>query len=187
MSFLDPFLEKMKLNDEDEEYMFDEADEDEDDEEEEEDVAPVRDKRSFASKKRRSTVREALEDDDEEEVQERPVRPVRSPRNNIVAMRTSSKAGMEVCMIKPTSVDDGVEICDTLRSGRTVVINLEGIPTDVAQRIIDFASGACYAMNGNMQPISNFIVLATPKHVELTGDFNDVVSGNGINVTSRNN
>jgi cell division inhibitor SepF len=102
-------------------------------------------------------------------------------------MRSSSKGGMEVCMIKPTSVDDGVEICDTLRSGRTVVINLEGIPTDVAQRIIDFASGACYAMNGNMQPISNFIVLATPKHVELTGDFNDVVSGNGLNVTSRNN
>ena len=182
MSFLDPFLEKMKLNDEDEEYMFDEAEEEEEEEEEE---APVRDKRSFVPKKRRS-VRE-MPEDDEEEVQERPVRPVRSPRNNIVAMRSSSKGGMEVCMIKPTSVDDGVEICDTLRSGRTVVINLEGIPTDVAQRIIDFASGACYAINGNMQPISNFIVLATPKHVELTGDFNDVVSGNGINVTSRNN
>ncbi len=181
MSFLDPFLEKMKLNDEDEEYMFDETEEDEEEEEQE---APVRDKRSFVPKKRRP-VREIPEDD--EEVQERPVRPVRSPRNNIVAMRSSSKGGMEVCMIKPTSVDDGVEICDTLRSGRTVVINLEGIPTDVAQRIIDFASGACYAMNGNMQPISNFIVLATPKHVELTGDFNDVVSGNGINVTSRNN
>ena len=184
MSFLDPFLEKMKLNDEDEEYMFDEEEEDEDEDEEEE--APVRDKRSFVPKKRRTTVREVPEEDEEEEVPERPVRPVRSPRNNIVAMRSSSKGGMEVCMIKPTSVDDGVEICDTLRSGRTVVINLEGIPTDVAQRIIDFASGACYAMNGNMQPISNFIVLATPKHVELTGDFNDMVSGNGLNVTSRN-
>ena len=184
MSFLDPFLEKMKLNDEDEEYIFDEAEEDED---EEEDSAPVRDRRSFVPKKRRSSVREIQEDNDEEDVHERPVRPVRSPRNNIVAMRSSSKGGMEVCMIKPTSVDDGVEICDTLKSGRTVVINLEGIPTDVAQRIIDFASGACYAMNGNMQPISNFIVLATPKHVELTGDFNDVISGNGINVTSRNN
>ena len=185
MSFLDPFLEKMKLNDEDEEYMFDEDEEDEDEEEEEEAV-PTREKRSFVPKKRRPSVRE-VQEEEEEEVQERPVRPVRSPRNNIVAMRSSSKGGMEVCMIKPTSVDDGVEICDTLRSGRTVVINLEGIPTDVAQRIIDFASGACYAMNGNMQPISNFIVLATPKHVELTGDFNDVVSGNGLNVTSRNN
>jgi len=41
-------------------------------------------------------------------------------------------------------------------------------------------------MNGNMQPISNFIVLATPKNVELSGDFNDMVSGNGIDVTKRN-
>lgn len=185
MSFFDPFLEKMKLNDEDEEYMFDENEDEEDEEDEE--AAPVREKRSFAAKKRRP-VREVPDDDEEEdEVQERPVRPTRNSRNNIVAMRSSSKGGMEVCMIKPTSVDDGVEICDTLRSGRTVVINLEGIPTDVAQRIIDFASGACYAMNGNMQPISNFIVLATPKHVELTGDFNDMMSGNGINVTTRNN
>lgn len=183
MSFFDPFLEKMKLNDEDEEYMFDENEEDEEDEEEE--AAPVREKRTFAAKRRRPA--REMEEDEEEEIQERPVRPARNTRNNIVAMRSSSKAGMEVCMIKPTSVDDGVEICDTLRSGRTVVINLEGIPTDIAQRIIDFASGACYAMNGNMQPISNFIVLATPKNVELTGDFNDMMSGNGINVTTRNN
>lgn len=184
MSFFDPFLEKMKLNDEDdEEYMFEEGEEEDD--EEEDDDAPVREKRSFAPKKRRP-VREA-EDEEENEVPERTVRPARTSRNNIVAMRGSVKGAMEVCMIKPTSVDDGVEICDTLRSGRTVVINLEGIPTDVAQRIIDFASGACYAMNGNMQPISNFIVLATPKNVELSGDFNDMVSGNGINVTKRTN
>ena len=180
MSIFDPFLEKMKLNDEDdEEYMFDE-DEGGDDEEEEE--TPVREKRSLMPKKRRP----ARDEEEEEEEVERPVRPARTSRNNIVAMRGSVKGAMEVCMIKPTSVDDGVEICDTLRSGRTVVINLEGIPTDVAQRIIDFASGACYAMNGNMQPISNFIVLATPKNVELSGDFNDMVSGEGVNVTKRN-
>lgn len=184
MSFFDPFLEKMKLNDEDEDYLFDENEE-EDDEADEEESTPVREKRSFAAKKRRPA--REVEDDEEEEVAERSGRSARGSRNNIVAMRSSSRGGMEVCMIKPTSVDDGVEICDTLRSGRTVVINLEGIPTDVAQRIIDFASGACYAMSGNMQPISNFIVLATPKHVELTGDFNDMMSGNGINVTTRNN
>jgi len=182
MSFFDPFLEKMKLNDEDdEEYMFEEG---EDEEDEGEDETPVREKRPFAPKKRRPA--RDVEEEEEEEVLERPARPARPSRNNIVAMRGSVKGAMEVCMIKPTSVDDGVEICDTLRSGRTVVINLEGIPTDVAQRIIDFASGACYAMNGNMQPISNFIVLATPKNVELSGDFNDMVSGNGIDVTKRN-
>ena len=45
---------------------------------------------------------------------------------------------MEVCVIKPSSIEDEIEITDTLLNGRTVVINMEGLNVDVAQRIIDF-------------------------------------------------
>ena len=58
---------------------------------------------------------------------------------------------MEVCVIKPNSIDDEREITDTLLNGRTVVINMEGLSVDIAQRIIDFISGATYAMQGNLQ------------------------------------
>ena len=44
----------------------------------------------------------------------------------------------EVCVIKPTTVEDSREITDTLLSNRTVVLNVEGLDMDVAQRIIDF-------------------------------------------------
>ena len=40
---------------------------------------------------------------------------------------------------------DEIEITDTLLNGRTVVINMEGLNVDVAQRIIDFTSGSAYA------------------------------------------
>ena len=86
---------------------------------------------------------------------------------------------MEVSMIKPTSMEDSKEICDYLLAGKAVVLNMEGLHTEVAQRIIDFSSGATYSMNGNLQKISNYIFIATPESVELSGDFQDLLGGGG--------
>ena len=82
---------------------------------------------------------------------------------------------MEVCVIKPNSIDDEREITDTLLNGRTVVINMEGLNVDIAQRIIDFISGATYAMQGNLQKISTYIFLATPSGVDISGDIQNIV------------
>ena len=78
---------------------------------------------------------------------------------------------MEVTMIKPTSMDDSRNICDQLLDGKAVVLNMEGMNTDTAQRIIDFTLGAIYSMDGDLQMISQFIFIATPSNVELSGDF----------------
>ena len=88
--------------------------------------------------------------------------------------------GMEVSLIKPTSLDDAKEICDYLLAGKAVVLNMEGIHTETAQRIIDFTSGSTYSMNGNLQKISNYIFIATPQSVELSGDFQDLLSGGNL-------
>ena len=58
-----------------------------------------------------------------------------------------------------------------------VVLNLEGIDVDVAQRIIDFASGSCYAISGNLQKISHYIFIITPSSVDVSGDFQDIFGG----------
>ena len=83
---------------------------------------------------------------------------------------------MEVCVIKPTSVDDAREITETLLSGSTVILNLEGLDLEVAQRIIDFTSGATFAINGNLQKISNYIFLVTPTNVGISGDLTDLLN-----------
>ena len=59
----------------------------------------------------------------------------------------------------------------------------------MAQRIIDFTSGATYSMNGNLQKISNYIFIATPDSVELSGDFQDILaagSAMGMDVSGLN-
>ena len=87
-----------------------------------------------------------------------------------------SGAGNEVCIFKPTSIEDSREITETLLQGKAVVINFEGLHVEISQRIIDFISGACYALNGNLQKISNFIFIATPDSVDISGDFQDLLA-----------
>ena len=86
---------------------------------------------------------------------------------------------MEVCVIKPTTIEDEIEIADTLLSGRTVLINMEGLNVEIAQRIIDFTSGATYAMHGSLQKVSHYIFLATPNGVDISGDIQNLMDAFG--------
>ena len=86
-------------------------------------------------------------------------------------------SGNEVCIFKPSSIEDSREITETLLSGKAVVINFEGLHVEISQRIIDFISGSCYALDGNLQKISNYIFIATPNSVDISGDFQDLFGG----------
>ena len=55
--------------------------------------------------------------------------------------------------------------------------NVEGLDMDVAQRIIDFTSGSTYAVGGNLQKISHYIFIITPRNVDISGDFQEILSG----------
>ena len=102
------------------------------------------------------------------------------PRSaNVVPMHGSKTEHMEVVVKRPASMDDANEITDTLLSGRAVILNLEGIHVDVAQRIIDYSAGSVYAMRGNFQRITNYIFVVTPDSVELSGDFQTVMNSIG--------
>ena len=71
-------------------------------------------------------------------------------------------------------------------AGKAVVLNMEGIHMEVAQRIIDFTCGATYSMDGNLQKISNYIFIATPSSVELSGDFPELLADGSMNVSGMN-
>ena len=91
-------------------------------------------------------------------------------------MQSTRRPAMEVCVIKPTTVNEAREITETLLMGSTVILNLEGIDIEIAQRIIDFTSGAAFAISGNLQKISNFIFLVTPTNVDISGDLQDLLN-----------
>ena len=160
---MDKFLDVMRLNPDDE----DDFDNDDYDYEEEEEIS------------RRSSRREKRKP---EPVAERTVPMAKEKAvkqsNKITPISKGSRKqvlGMEVCVIKPTTIEDEIESTDTLLNGRTVVINMEGLNVEIAQRIIDFTSGSTYAMHGNLQKISNYIFLATPSGVDISGDIQNLM------------
>jgi cell division inhibitor SepF len=59
-------------------------------------------------------------------------------------------------------------------------MNLESVERDVARRIVDFLSGAVYALDGNIQKVSNGIFLIAPYNVGIMGDFKDELRNKGI-------
>lgn len=163
MGVMDKLLNVMKLNDEEEYYDDDYYDEED---EEIEEAAP---------KKKFSKVRDI--DDYEERAPKKNAQPKITPMRQPVTRKVPGGSGMEVCVIKPSSVEEAREITETLLSNRTVVLNLEGLDVDVAQRIVDFTSGSCFAIAGNLQKISNYIFIITPSSVDISGDFQDILGG----------
>ena len=173
MSFLTKLMNTMRLDndDDDDDYFLDDDYVD--------DEKPAR--RGIFGKK---AVEDDYDDYDDEPEASKPRFLPRTTNNNnkVVSMRRS----MEVSLIKPTSLEDAKEICDYLLAGKAVVLNMEGIHTEIAQRIIDFTSGATYSMNGNLQKISNYIFIATPDSVELSGDFQDMLNNGTLDVSGLN-
>lgn len=164
MSFLNNIMNSMRLNQDDDYDLDDDYDFDDD-------TAPQRS--SFFSRKNTGNA----EYDDEEDDYE--AKPKLFGKQKVAPISSARRAAMEVTMIKPTSIEDSREICDYLLAGKAVVLNMEGLHMEVAQRIIDFTSGATYSMNGNLQKISNYIFIATPQNVELSGDFQNILASTG--------
>ncbi len=190
MGFLDKILNAVKLNDD-----YDDDDDFFDDDDAEEVEKP---------KKRFFKKLDNDDDFDDNEPAKTPVRTVKPAKETAAAKttapktaakpktvskpKTSSKitplsgrtsvANMEVCVIKPNSMEDTREIADTLLDDCTVLLNLEGIDVEVAQRVIDFSSGTCYALGGSLQKVSSYIFVLTPANVEISGDFQEILNNN---------
>lgn len=166
MGLFEKFLDVMKLNDEDDEYY--------DDDYEDDDEQP---------QERRSSRKEEPVEDDEPAAASVRITEKKSARQSSKVTplragvkRNGSNEPMEVCVFKPTSFEDAKEIAETLISHQTVILNMEGVDVGLAQRIIDFSSGACYALNGNLQKISNFIFIITPHSIGISGDLQEIVN-----------
>ena len=196
MSVVDSFLKKMRMVSDDDYDDYDEYD-DYEGEPEEDDVDEdiISQKRVKAKKKYRpdddfDEFDDFPEDLDEDLSAKAPAKPARSSSKNARAQKADpGYSGItqlrsvrkddgnmnNVCMIMPKGFEDANLIVDKLTEGCGVVMNLEGIDMSAAQRIIDFASGACYALNGNLQRISKKIFMAVPGDVNLSGDFDDLI------------
>lgn len=92
-------------------------------------------------------------------------------RGKIVNIHTTTQ--LKVVVVQPESFEDSKEIADHLKTKKPIVVNLEKIDQEVAKKIINFLSGAVYALDGNIQKISGAIFLIVPYNMGIMGDFKD--------------
>ncbi|NMA83125.1 MAG: cell division protein SepF [Epulopiscium sp.] len=124
---------------------------------------------------------EEYEDEFEEEVVEPEIshiRPVR--RNNSKVVNIHTNVQMEVVVTHPETYDDAQEICNHIRSKKPVVINLEQMDPVIAQRVMDFVSGSCYALDGNIQRVTNNIFIIAPENVDISSNIRQELQTKGI-------
>ena len=109
-------------------------------------------------------------------------------RSNVVTMNDYSQArgttsfvsgNMKMVIFKPSSYDETESVIDSLKANKPIVINLDEINPQVAQRILDFISGAVYAVNGDIRRAARNIFVVAPSNIEIssTGLDDDSVHG----------
>ena len=98
--------------------------------------------------------------------------------------RSTSEANLSVCVIKPQSMEDAKDIAETLVKNCTVILNLEGIDVELAQRIVDFTAGACYSLGGNLMKISSYIFVLGPYNVDVSGDLQNILGSSAESMSS---
>jgi cell division inhibitor SepF len=85
----------------------------------------------------------------------RPLQPVSTAKPHVVA---------------PTSFNHAQEVADKLKISQPVIVNLQNVDRDLSRRIIDFASGLCYGVGGQMERVANNVFLLTPSNVEVSAE-----------------
>lgn len=84
----------------------------------------------------------------------------------VVGIPDTSK--VRVLIYKPVSYEDTQSIIDHLKEKKPIIVNLDELDTDVAQRILDFVSGAVYALNGNIRKAARNIFVVAPYNVDVS-------------------
>ena len=99
-------------------------------------------------------------------------------KNKVVKIHTTAQ--LKLVVMQPETFEEARDIANHLKSKKPVVMNLEAVDRDVQRRIVDFLSGAVFALDGNIQKVSNGIFLIAPYNVGIMGDFKDELRNKGI-------
>ena len=97
------------------------------------------------------------------------------PRARSATALRSVRAGngngdVRVHLVVPKSFNDAQQIADRFKDSVPVILNLQSSDTELSKRLIDFASGLTYALDGGMQRIADKVFMLTPRNVEISAE-----------------
>jgi cell division inhibitor SepF len=128
--------------------------------------------RRLSSRRRRDEIDDIFADESPSERRTAVLRSVGSGGGAVAAGRTGNgrSEAVRVHLVIPKSFNDAQDIADKFKDTIPVIINLQGSEADLSKRLIDFASGLTYALDGGMQRIADKVFLLTPRNVEVSAE-----------------
>ena len=87
---------------------------------------------------------------------------------------------LKVVVAEPRAFDDVQGLADNLKNRRPVVVNLEKADAELAKRVVDFISGATYALNGSLQKVGSGIFLIVPSNMDISSEIGDELKERGL-------
>jgi cell division inhibitor SepF len=72
--------------------------------------------------------------------------------------------------LSPTSFNEAQDVADKFMAGVPVIVNLQDVDRELSRRLVDFASGLCYGLRGQMERVTHQLYLLTPAHVEVSAE-----------------
>jgi cell division inhibitor SepF len=94
----------------------------------------------------------------------------RPRRPELAPVPAQPSAAVRVHLVVPRSFNDAQTIADRFKDYTPVILNLQGVDSELSKRLIDFASGLSYALDGGMQRIADKVFLLTPANVEVSAE-----------------
>jgi cell division inhibitor SepF len=83
-------------------------------------------------------------------------------------------------IVIPADFNDAQQLGDRFKNSQPVIINLQGADLDLARRVIDFASGLCYGLGGQMERVASQVYLLTPNDVEVSDEDRRRITERGL-------
>jgi cell division inhibitor SepF len=120
--------------------------------------------RRLSGRRRRDEIDEIFADEPEAERRTTVLRSVPGGRNG------GAIGDVRVHLVVPKSFNDAQQVADRFKDSIPVILNLQGVDGDLSKRLIDFASGLTYALDGGMQRIADKVFLLTPRNVEVSAE-----------------
>ena len=105
--------------------------------------------------------------------------PKKSPKKtNLISVPSKGKnaESLEMVLFKAVTYDDMQEIARQIKERKVAVVNFEDMDKDVAQRMVDFLSGAVFALDGVPRKVSGGTFIFSSSNVDLSGEIMDVES-----------
>ena len=91
-------------------------------------------------------------------------------RAGVVRPLVAAPASAKPYAVSPTSFNEAQDVADKFLAGTPVIVNLQEVDAELRRRLVDFSSGLCYGLRGQMERVTNGLYLLTPSNVEVSAE-----------------